>query len=105
MGNRFTIITDNKALTFLHKCNLSNARMGRWNIDVDVYMCKCYNMYVDGEMKRTIQIFKESFTTDHLTRTVRYIITRCDTCQRCKDNTRRYREKRLPLYQRVKGNY
>lgn len=37
LGNRFTIITDNKALTFLHKCHLSNARITRWILSIQEY--------------------------------------------------------------------
>lgn len=45
MGHRFTIITDNKALTFLQKCYLGNARIARWlmsiqEYDFDIIHCK-----------------------------------------------------------------
>lgn len=45
LGNKFTIVTDNKALTFLQKCHLTNARMTRWILsmqeyDFDIIHCK-----------------------------------------------------------------
>lgn len=44
IGTRFTILTDNKALTFLNKCHLSSARMTRWvlsiqEFDFDIQHC------------------------------------------------------------------
>lgn len=45
MGNPITIITDNKALSFIQKCRLSNSRITRWILgmqeyDFDVIHCK-----------------------------------------------------------------
>lgn len=42
LGHKFTIITDNKALTFLQKCHLTNARITRWiqEYDFDIIHCK-----------------------------------------------------------------
>lgn len=37
MGNHYTIITDNKALMFLHKCDLSSARMACWILAIQEY--------------------------------------------------------------------
>lgn len=198
MGRKFTIITDNKALTFLNKCYLSSSRMTRWilaiqefdftvqhckgrdNVVADVLSrypedadsdtdnrraefdinkltlkiskegidslkniaklqnndpktkdvidkiqsnetCKYKNKYLyhkkilyrddkgkwklyipenmrlnlindihvtygHGGIKRTIQVFKESFATDRLIKTTKAIIRGCDLCQRCKDH-------------------
>jgi mRNA-degrading endonuclease YafQ of YafQ-DinJ toxin-antitoxin module len=45
LGHKFTIITDNKALTFIHKCYRGNARITRWLLsiqeyDFDIIHCK-----------------------------------------------------------------
>jgi hypothetical protein len=37
LGTHFTIITDNKALTFLKKCHLGNARITRWLLTIQAY--------------------------------------------------------------------
>lgn len=37
LGNQFTIVTDNKALTFLQKCHLGNARTTRWIMSLQEY--------------------------------------------------------------------
>lgn len=197
IGNKFTIITDNKALTFLNKCHLTSSRMMRWVLAIqefnfDVVHCRgkenivadilsripedmdettevqenleinqmvlklskatlkqiqqisviqnkdmklkniiddltnndgskykenylyekntlyrkvkrqwklyipeemrrsllldMHNTYGHGGIRRTLEIFKESFTTDQLLRTTKDIVRRCDLCQRCKDN-------------------
>lgn len=199
LGKRFTIITDNKALTFLNRCNLSNSRMTRWILatqeyDFDIRHCKgrlnivadtlsrypedgdetleqpenleincvilnlskgslkqlrqiakiqqgnakiqniikelsqsgsmkfknrylfhdnklyrsekrqwklyipeeiqrqliedIHTTYGHGGVKRTMEIFRESFATDQLHKITKDIVSRCDLCQRCKDNNR-----------------
>ena len=37
LGQPLTIITDNKALTFMHKCHLNNSRITRWILAVQEY--------------------------------------------------------------------
>lgn len=37
LGQPLTIITDNKALTFLHKCHLNNSRITRWILSIQEY--------------------------------------------------------------------
>ena len=37
LGQPLTIITDNKALTFMHKCHLNNSRITRWILSIQEY--------------------------------------------------------------------
>lgn len=37
LGHKFTIITDNKALTFLNKCHLTSSRMTRWILAIQEF--------------------------------------------------------------------
>ena len=37
LGQPLTIITDNKALTFMHKCHLNNSRITRWILAIQEY--------------------------------------------------------------------
>ena len=37
LGQPLTIITDNKALTFMHKCHLNNSRITRWILSMQEY--------------------------------------------------------------------
>lgn len=37
LGQPLTVITDNKAITFLQKCHLNNARMTRWILSIQEY--------------------------------------------------------------------
>lgn len=44
-GTNFTILTDNKALTFIQKCRLTSSRLTRWILaiqeyDFDIQHCK-----------------------------------------------------------------
>ena len=37
LGQPLTVITDNKALTFMHKCHLNNSRITRWILSIQEY--------------------------------------------------------------------
>lgn len=216
LGHRFTIITDNKALTFLHKCHLSNARITRWILsiqeyDFDIVHCKgkenivadilsrnpedamdssdvsfseemeinritlkldkkimkdiknieklqrqdpklnkiiceleskedsklsnkyqyvkkilyrqdkkSWKIYVPNNMKenliqelhvvyghcgiqKTERLFREYFTGDRINKTIHQIITKCDTCQRCKDHHKNNVGETIPMLPKKKG--
>lgn len=57
IGKRFSIITDNKALTFLNRCHLSSSRIGRWTLalqeyDFDIIHCKGKDNVVSDVLSR-----------------------------------------------------
>ena len=69
LGQPLTIITDNKALTFMNKCHLNNSRITRWILSIqeykfDIIHCKGTDNVVADILSRYPENVAEGGVTD-----------------------------------------
>ena len=54
-------------------------------------------------IQKTERLFREYFTGDRINKTIHQIITKCDTCQRCKDHHKNNVGETIPMLPKKKG--
>lgn len=71
LGSPLTIITDNKALTFIQKCQLNNSRITRWILGIQEYdfeIIHCSgkdNIVADILSRHPEELGEDNHTFDH----------------------------------------
>lgn len=81
---------------------------GRWKLLLPAelsfqVMKEIHKAYGHAGGKKTLELFKEHFTCDAMTKTLKRVIKPCDTCQRCKDSSRHLTGETRPVLPTRKG--
>lgn len=69
----------------------------------DSLLLELHQIYGHGGVQKTKKLFKECFTADQINHSVKDLVRKCDTCQRCKDHYHGNKGETLAIVPHHKG--